>query len=462
EVAPLVRRQLPDLKLYVVGAQLPENWSTPDPNVIRVGFRSDLAAEFAKYRILVSPVRFGTGIKTKNQHAIAHGLPIVTNTKGADGANFVSGETAVIADDPQAFAAAVVKLYSDRELWGELSKNSRAHAEKHFSKASMDAALRGILDRTRMLKPQPYDPSHVWSMRLVEKMFSEVANYQPARDRHAIRVLAYSRAAEELLARGNRAEARRQLRHVFNYFSHTVSRGVFFGSMAGVAEAMERTYRALGDKKGAEEFRREARQFSATVFAENAIPPARSAELASAPAAVPELSTRPTVIRNGHKNTKLDFSVVLPTYNRVDVLADCLGALNRQSFSPHRFEVIVIDDDTIASRDLLAQHLEMQRAHAGEKIAILGQFKYPEAAKKRALTWFLSSQPFLFPQVGLKAGVYTNHSFFITCNISVRRDLVSAAGNFDANFRVGEDTELGVRLIRKGLQVIYAPGIEAI
>ena len=218
------------------------------------------------------------------------------------------------------------------------------------------------------------------------------------------------------------------------------------------------------------------------------------------------------MIRNWHKNTKLDFSVVLPTYNRVDVLADCLGALNRQSFSPHRFEVIVVDDgsvdgtgelcarhkprhefhylqqknggagaarrlgvecarskylllindDTIASRDLLTQHLEMQRAHAGEKIAILGQFKYPEAAKKRALTWFLSSQPFLFPQVGLKAGVYTNHSFFITCNISVRRDLVSAAGNFDANFRVAEDTELGVRLMRKGLQVIYAPGIEAI
>ncbi|HKQ85580.1 MAG TPA: glycosyltransferase, partial [Candidatus Acidoferrales bacterium] len=291
EVAPLVRKQLPDLKLYVVGAQLPENWSTPDPNVVRIGFKPDLAAEFAKYRMLVSPVRFGTGIKTKNLHAIAHGLPIVTNTKGADGANFVSGETALIADDPQAFAAAVVKLFTDSKLWKKLSRNSRAHAEKYFSKAAMDAALRAILDRARALKPPPYDPSHVWSMRLVEKMFVEVAAYQPARDRHAIRVLAYSRAAEELLAQGNRAEARRQLRHAFNYFSHTVSRSIFFGSMAGVAEAMERTYRALGDVKGAEEFRREARQYSAAVFAESATPPARSAELSTAPKGVPRLST---------------------------------------------------------------------------------------------------------------------------------------------------------------------------
>ncbi|HKV47313.1 MAG TPA: glycosyltransferase [Candidatus Acidoferrales bacterium] len=512
EVAPLVRKELPDLKLYVVGAQLPEAWSMPDPNVIRVGFKPDLAAEFAKYRILVSPVRFGTGIKTKNLHAIAHGLPIVTNTKGADGANFVSGETALIADDPQAFAAAVVKLYSNRELWEKLSKTSRAHAEKHFSKAAMDIALRTILDRARTIKPQPYDPSHVWSMRLVEAMFLEVSTYQPGRDRHAVRVLAYSRAAEHLLAQGNSAEARRQLRHVFNYFSHTVSRSIFFGGMVGVAEAMERTYRALGEIKGSEEFRCEARQFSATVFAETSAPPARSAELATAPAVVPQLSAKPAVSRNARKNAKLDFSVVIPTFNRVDVLADCLGALNRQSLSPHRFEVIVVDDgsvdgtselcarhkprhdfhylqqknggagaarrlgvecarskylllindDTIAGRDLLAQHLELQRAHANQKIAILGHFKYPEAAKKRALTWFLSSQPFLFPQVGLKPGIYTNHSFFITCNISVRRDLVLAAGSFDANFRVGEDTELGVRLTRKGLKVIYAPEIEAI
>lgn len=122
----------------------------------------------------------------------------------------------------------------------------------------------------------------------------------------------------------------------------------------------------------------------------------------------------------------------------------------------------MINDDTIAARDLFARHLELQRAHANEKIAVLGHFYYPEAAKKRALTWFLSSQPFLFPQVALKAGVYTNHSFFIACNISVRRDLVLAAGSFDPSFRVGEDTELGVRLMRKGLKVVYSPQLEAV
>ncbi len=384
-------------------------------------------------------------------------------------------------------------------------------------------------------------------------MFAEVSNYQPAAQRHSIRVLAYARAAEELLAQGNPAEARRQLRHVFNYFSHSVSRTIFFGSLLGVAESMDRTYRTLGEIAGAKEFRREGRQSSASAFveAETAKPPARSAELDAAPAKVPDLSAGretgaapdPRIAvgevgrekesapqerrlpekspgsavsqksrRNGKPSAKLELSVVLPTYNRADVLAECLGALNRQSLSPHRFEVIVVDDgstdatprlcshhrprheffyfsrqnggagaarrlgverargkflllindDTIANGELLAQHLELQRAHAGEKLAVLGNFHYSEAARKRALTWFLSIQPFLFPQVGLKGGVYTNHSFFITCNISVRRELVLAAGSFDPDFRVAEDTELGVRLMERGLKVLYAPELEAI
>jgi glycosyltransferase involved in cell wall biosynthesis/GT2 family glycosyltransferase len=516
EVAPLVYRELPDLKLYVVGAQLPDTWTTSDPNVVRLGFKLDLAPEFASRRILISPVRFGTGIKTKNLHALANGLPIVTNSKGAEGANFTSGETALIAHEPREFASAVIKLYSDAVLWQKLSENSRAHAEKYFSKTTMDAALRAILGRVRDLKPKPYDPAHIWSMRLVEKMFLEVLNYQPARHRHAIRVLAYARAADELIAQGNRPEARRQLRHVFNYFSHSVSRSLFFGNLVAVAESMERTYRILGESNGAEEFRREARQFSASAFAESAPAPAssapsRSAELVSAPSAVPDLSkTKPR--RDGQHPTKLDLSVILPTYNRADVLAECLGALNTQSLSSHRFEVIVVDDgstdrthalcsrhkprhefhflnqqnagagaarrlgverargkflllindDTIASRELLAQHLELQRVHAQEKLAVLGNFFYPQEAKNRALTWFLSSQPFLFPQVGLKAGIYANHSFFITCNVSVRRDAVLAVGSFDPNFRVAEDTELGIRLIQKGLKVLYAPELQAV
>ena len=266
EVSPLVRKQLPGLKLYILGAGLPEGWTTDAPNVVRLGFRENLAHEFAQRRMLISPVRFGTGIKTKNLDALAHGLPIVTNRKGADGGDFVNGETALIADDPGDFAAAVVKLYREAELWKRLSENSRKHARERFSREAMQAALNGILDRTRQLSPQAYDPAHTWSMRLVEKMYPEVLDFQPARKRRTIRLLAYARAADQFRSQGDAPEARRQLRHVFNFVSHEMSRSIFFGQFLTVAEAMEKTYRALGETEGAAEFRREGRIFSANAF----------------------------------------------------------------------------------------------------------------------------------------------------------------------------------------------------
>jgi GT2 family glycosyltransferase len=40
----------------------------------------------------------------------------------------------------------------------------------------------------------------------------------------------------------------------------------------------------------------------------------------------------------------IDFTVVVPTYNRPDALRDCLGALAAQEYPRDRFEVLVVDD----------------------------------------------------------------------------------------------------------------------
>lgn len=44
------------------------------------------------------------------------------------------------------------------------------------------------------------------------------------------------------------------------------------------------------------------------------------------------------------KQEKHFFSIITPTYNRPDKLADCLESLSRQDYPHDRFEVIVIDD----------------------------------------------------------------------------------------------------------------------
>lgn len=202
-----------------------------------------------------------------------------------------------------------------------------------------------------------------------------------------------------------------------------------------------------------------------------------------------------------------NISVVIPTHNRCATLASCLANLERQSLAKDRFEVIVVNDgstdgterlcqglsmsfpvtylrqtnagagaarrlgceaatgkylllfndDTVAPVHLLAEHLRVQRSHSQEKCAVLGHFRYPGGARKRALPSFFATRPFLFPQLTMKEGVYGGSSYFIACNLSIRRQAVLGVGSFDPQFRVAEDTELGVRLEKEGYRILYHP-----
>jgi len=52
-------------------------------------------------------------------------------------------ESVLIADDPHAFAEAILRLYRDPELWGRLSTGGLAVMEAHFG---FEAARRAIVE----------------------------------------------------------------------------------------------------------------------------------------------------------------------------------------------------------------------------------------------------------------------------------------------------------------------------
>ena len=150
EVHPLVRDELPDVRLFVVGDGAPPEVLAHASEEVRVlGYVPDIEPLFRACRVFVAPIRFGAGVKGKVGEALAHGLPVVTTTVGAEGMGITDGEEALVADTPRAFAAAVARAYRERGLWQKLSERGRAHVAKHFTPQVVgeiiNGSLRGIL-----------------------------------------------------------------------------------------------------------------------------------------------------------------------------------------------------------------------------------------------------------------------------------------------------------------------------
>ncbi|MGA7226143.1 MAG: glycosyltransferase [Candidatus Acidiferrales bacterium] len=487
DIWPRIRAQLPSAELALVGNNLPNDLGVGQKGVQRVGFVADLDPVFAKCRVALSPVRFGTGIKTKNLAALSHGVPLVTTTVGADGMKLHDNDTALIADTPQELADAAVRAYTDENLWNRLAREGRAHITEYFSEERMREAVRCVVRQARTVAPKAYEPEFVWPYLLVERRFPEVVTSSAASQRISLRMSRYVSLAEEFLCVARPGEALEQLRYIF---SHVRGRVPATGVYLRAVELMARCYREIGDvEKSAQYTRRVERLLSY-----------------ESAAVRPSAKSKNTQHDKSQAHTSV-FSVIVPTYNRQRVLAECLDALARQSVSPETFEVVVVDDgssdetehfcrnfrpsysfqylrqlnagagaarrrgvqhargaylalfndDTIPAPDLLAQHWKAHQDRPHERHAVLGDFRFPAAAQDRALTRFLIESPFFFPQATLRAGTYWEYPYVVTCNLSVKREAVLAVGSFDPPFRVAEDSDLGLRLSRKGFCVRYVP-----
>jgi GT2 family glycosyltransferase/glycosyltransferase involved in cell wall biosynthesis len=134
EVLPLVRESLNDTKLFIVGDNAPpEVAAFASPEIWMLGYVPDIEPLLASARVMVAPLRFGAGVKGKIGESLAHGLPVVTTTIGAEGMGLVDGEHALMADDARAFADATLRAYTDATLWQKLSDGGYAHVAATFA-----------------------------------------------------------------------------------------------------------------------------------------------------------------------------------------------------------------------------------------------------------------------------------------------------------------------------------------
>jgi len=202
-------------------------------------------------------------------------------------------------------------------------------------------------------------------------------------------------------------------------------------------------------------------------------------------------------------------SIIIPTYNRKEVLLKALEGYRHQTALAEILEILVVDDgstdgteaavaafsqtspitiryhprqnsgqaaarnsgiraaigrvllftddDIIPRPTLVAEHTAWHQKYPGDNFAILGKVVWsPELHPTPFMEW-LGLSGALFGYGHLSPGNEAGFADLYTCNLSVKREFLMNFGLFDESFRgYGyEDLELGCRLARKGFRMIY-------
>jgi glycosyltransferase involved in cell wall biosynthesis len=116
-ILPLIRQRRSDVRLRLVGEPTASvTGLAHDRDVTVVGWVPDMDVELARADVAVVPLRYGSGTRVKILEAAAHRIPIVSTTLGAEGLGFEDGRHLLLADEPQDFAAACIRILEDPEL----------------------------------------------------------------------------------------------------------------------------------------------------------------------------------------------------------------------------------------------------------------------------------------------------------------------------------------------------------
>lgn len=205
-------------------------------------------------------------------------------------------------------------------------------------------------------------------------------------------------------------------------------------------------------------------------------------------------------------------TVIIPTYDRKDVLSKALHAYEDQTLPQDRFEIIVVDDgstdgtkdaveeikktrpnvrrlhqphggpakarnlgiekassglvlftgdDCIPDKNLLLEHLGLHEA--GGAIAVLGHVDWhPDLEITPFMSYINTDVQFSYPKIK-ETPENVPFGYFYTSNVSIPKRYLEMAGVFDADFTeaVWEDVELGYRMWKSGVRIVYNPAAVA-
>lgn len=147
KVMPRLVARHPNLHFYIVGNNSDRGFGHLNgPNVTATGRVDSVLPYLCHADVALVPLHFESGTRFKILEAGACGVPLVSTTLGAEGIPVVDGRDILLADEPDTFAGAILRLLEDRNFAARIATNCRRLVEQDYSVARLSRDARSILD----------------------------------------------------------------------------------------------------------------------------------------------------------------------------------------------------------------------------------------------------------------------------------------------------------------------------
>jgi len=147
EVFPLIKKIIPSIHLYIVGKNSDLILADIDDQGITITGKLDSVLPYLCHAsVAIVPLFFESGTRFKILEAGAAGIPMVSTTLGAEGIPVRDGVEMLIADEPNDFSQAVIRILQNPNLASNLAVNCKKIIDKSYSVDALIKEANEILE----------------------------------------------------------------------------------------------------------------------------------------------------------------------------------------------------------------------------------------------------------------------------------------------------------------------------
>ena len=148
EIMPLLKKQKPDARLVIAGANpAPEVLKLKSDSIDVTGWVDDIREPFAQSRIHLAPMLISIGLQNKILQAMSMKIPCIVSSQANNAIHAPVNDCILIADSPGEYVEKILMLLGDQGLYDKISENAYRFVRKNFDWGAMNARLESVLIR---------------------------------------------------------------------------------------------------------------------------------------------------------------------------------------------------------------------------------------------------------------------------------------------------------------------------